>query len=147
MLTLNAVSKDIKGVSVLQDINLEFHSGECVLLRGHNGCGKTMLLRLLCGLIRPTGGVITAGGNYRYGVIIENPSFFNGETALYNLRYLANINKIVGVSQIEQVLKSVNLYDVRNKKVRTFSLGMKQRLAICQAVMECPDILFAGTPI
>jgi ABC-2 type transport system ATP-binding protein len=65
---------------------------------------------------------------------------------LYNLRYLANINKIVGVSQIEQVLKSVNLYDVRNKKVRTFSLGMKQRLAICQAVMECPDILLLDEP-
>lgn len=145
MIKIENVSKTLKGKRVLSDINLELNSGECVAVVGHNGCGKTMLLRLICGLIKPDCGAVTTDG-YRYGVIIENPSFFMNETAMYNLKYLAAINKKADTEAIERILKEYNLYDVRNKKVKTFSLGMKQRLALCQAFMENPDVLLLDEP-
>lgn len=115
-------------------------------MSGHNGCGKTMLLRLICGLIKPTKGQIDFDRDYRFGVIIENPTFFMNETAMYNLKYLAAINNLISDDTIFQYLKKFNLYEFRNKQVRTFSLGMKQRLAICQAFMENPDVILLDKP-
>ena len=146
MINLINVSKTISGNNILSNINLEFKEGECVWLRGHNGCGKTMLLRMLCGLIRPSEGEVTCDQEYRYGVIIESPSFFPFETAMYNLKYLAAINKLVTENTILEYLETLNLTSVKNKKVRTFSLGMKQRLAICQAFMENPDVVLLDEP-
>ncbi|MBQ4283019.1 MAG: ABC transporter ATP-binding protein [Lachnospira sp.] len=145
MIKLKNVTKELKGKSVLSNINMELNAGECVAVVGHNGCGKTMLLRMICGLIKPDSGEVITD-DYRYGVIIENPSFFQNETAMYNLQYLASINKLIGRESIENVLKEYNLYHVRNKKVKTFSLGMKQRLALCQAFMENPDVLLLDEP-
>lgn len=142
---LNA-NKEIKGKQILCNINLELNEGDCIAVTGHNGCGKTMLLRLICGLIHPTSGEVKYDDDYTFGVIIENPSFFLHETALYNLKYLASINKIIDENTINKYLKIFNLYDVRNKKVSTFSLGMKQRLALCQAFMENPDVILLDEP-
>lgn len=146
MIRIENVSKTIKEREVLKEINLQLNEGDFILLKGHNGCGKTMLLRLIAGLIRPDIGKIQEEKEYSYGVIIENPSFMRNETAEYNLRYLASLNRKIGDPEIERWLKAFNLYDVRKKKVRSFSLGMKQRLAICQAVMEEPDILLLDEP-
>ncbi len=84
--------------------------------------------------------------DYSYGVIIENPSFFSGETAYYNLKYLADINKKISDDEIYFYLDKLNLLNVKDKKVSTFSLGMKQRLALCQAFMEDPDVLLLDEP-
>lgn len=146
MIKVESVTKKIKQKTVLENINLEIQKGKGYLLRGHNGSGKTMILRLLCGLIKPTTGNINFDGNLSFGVIIENPSFIEGESALYNLKYLANINKKISVKDINDSLKLVNLYESRNEKVAKYSLGMKQRLAICQAIMEKPDILLLDEP-
>lgn len=146
MITLKHVCKEIKGKKVLLDISLEFEEGTAYLLKGHNGSGKTMLLRLLCGLIKPTSGEIIQSKDFTYGVMIENPSFLENETALYNLKYLAAINKTIDEEVILKFLKHVNLYDERNNKVKTFSLGMRQRLGLCQALMEEPEILLLDEP-
>lgn len=146
MIRILNVNKEIKKKQILRNINLELNEGDCVAVTGHNGCGKTMLLRLICGLIRPTSGEVKYDDDYTFGVIIENPSFFLHETALYNLKYLANINKTIDENTINEYLKIFNLYDVRNKKVSTFSLGMKQRLALCQAFMENPDVILLDEP-
>ena len=146
MIKLNQVSKTIRGNDVLKDINLEFNKGEVVLLHGHNGSGKTMLLRLLCNLIKPTIGKVEKSSILRFGVIIENPTFFQHETAFYNLKYLASINKMIGDVEIAAWLKVFNLYEKKDMKVRKFSLGMKQRLALCQAFMENPDVLLLDEP-
>lgn len=143
---INNVSKELKGKRVLKNINLELKEGTCTVITGHNGCGKTMLLRLICGLIKPTEGEIEYKKPCSFGVIIESPGFFLNETALYNLKYLANINKLIGESEISEYLEKFNLYNVRNKKVKTFSLGMKQRLALCQAFMENPDVILLDEP-
>lgn len=146
MISLINYAKSIKNRVVLDNINLSFEEGKVYLLTGHNGCGKTMLLRALCGLISPTSGCANSTKNYKFGVVIETPAFMNNESALYNLKYLANIRKEIGINEIESALKAVDLYDVRLDKVKSFSLGMKQRLGICQAIMENPDIILLDEP-
>ena len=96
MIELINVSKSIKGKTVLSEINCIFEKEKIYLVTGHNGSGKTMLLRLLCGLLTPTSGVIKRPNGISYGVIIEKPSFMENETAFYNLKYLADINKKIG---------------------------------------------------
>lgn len=140
------MSKIIKDNTVLSDIDLNLLEGEVVLLQGHNGSGKTMLLRLIAGFITPTAGEVVRKNNYSYGVIIENPNFFLDQTAFYNLKYLADINKKISETEIEYYLNQLNLLEVKDKKVSTYSLGMKQRLALCQAFMENPDILLLDEP-
>lgn len=125
MIKITDASKSLKEKQVLKDINLELNEGECIAVTGYNGCGKTMLLRLICGLIKPTSGKVEYDKDYSFGVIIETPSFFLHETALYNLKYLAEINKMINEDVIVEYLKIFNLYEVRNKKVNSFSLGMK----------------------
>ncbi|WP_284139597.1 MULTISPECIES: ABC transporter ATP-binding protein [unclassified Virgibacillus] len=146
MIELASVCKSLKGRNILQDISLEFIEGKAYLIKGHNGSGKTMLLRMLCDLLKPSSGEIMRNQDYTYGVMIENPSFLENETALYNLKYLAAINNVIDENKIIESLKQVNLYDERNYKVKTFSLGMKQRLGLCQAIMEEPDILILDEP-
>ena len=146
MIQFNNVSKTIKNNTVLKDINISLGENDYILLKGPNGCGKTMLLRMICGLISPSEGEIKREKEYSYGVIIENPSFISNESAMYNLKYLASINKKINYPDIEMNLRTFNLYEYRNKKVKSFSLGMKQRLAIVQAVMEHPDIVLLDEP-
>lgn len=146
MIEIKDVDKIIQGKLVLDKISLKINDNTLVLLSGHNGCGKTMLLRLIVGFIKPTEGSINIFRKVRFGVIIENPSFFLNETALYNMKYLAKINNIITEKDILEWLKKFGLYEVRNNKVKTFSLGMKQRLALCQAFMENPDILLLDEP-
>ena len=146
MIEIINATKILKGKTVLDQINLQLQEGDFILLKGPNGCGKTMLLRMICGLITPGSGEIKSDKAYTCGVIIENPSFFEGETAKYNLKYLASLNHRITDLEIDRYLQMFDLFEERNKKVRTFSLGMKQRLALIQAMMEDPDILLLDEP-
>jgi ABC-2 type transport system ATP-binding protein len=145
MISLLNINKQIKNENVLTHISHTFEEGKLYLLRGHNGSGKTMLLRMLCDLIKPTDGEIKKK-DYTYGVMIENPTFIEHETARSNLKFLASIQKRIDDTEIDLYLKKVNLSDVADKKVKSFSLGMKQRLAFCQAIMEDPDVLLLDEP-
>lgn len=146
MIKIKNVTKEIKGKIILDDISLELQNGSVVLLKGHNGCGKTMLLRLIAGFIKPNKGEVEMDENTTFGVIIENPSFILQETVLENLKFLAKINNKINEETILEYLKKFNLFEYRNNKVKTFSLGMKQRLALCQAFMEDPDVLILDEP-
>lgn len=145
MIKLKSIYKDIKGKNILSDITYNFEKGKIYLLKGPNGSGKTMLLRLLCDLIHPTNGNIEKP-KYSYGIIIENSTFIENETARSNLKFLASIQKKIDMKQIEYYLSKVNLTDSADIKVKKYSLGMKQRLAICQAIMEDPDVLLLDEP-
>lgn len=146
MIELRNINKQLKSKTVLSDISLTFEEGKIYLLKGHNGSGKTMLLRAICGLIKPDSGTISRPKDTRFGVIIETPTFMNYETGWQNLLYLANINRIIGKEEIERALAAVHLSNAKDKKVKTYSLGMKQRLAICQAIMEDPNVLLLDEP-
>ncbi len=145
MIKLNNVTKKIKEKVVIDDVSLIFEEGKLYLLRGHNGSGKTMLLRLLCGLLTPTRGTIEKP-EYTYGVMIETPNFVLHETARQNLKFLASIQKKIGMKEIENNLEEVNLLNEIDVKVKNYSLGMRQRLGFCQAVMEDPDVILLDEP-
>lgn len=146
MIRVKNVSKKLKDKFVLQDINLEFEEGKMYLLQGHNGCGKTMLLRMLCGLISPTSGEVCNDVEYDYGVMIENPSFIEEKTGFYNLKYLASVKKKISDEQINGMLEKFDLYSAKDQKVKKYSLGMKQRLGIIQAIMENPEVILLDEP-
>lgn len=146
MITLTNVRKELKQNVVLDDVSMQFEEGNMYLLRGHNGCGKTMLLRMICHLIDPSEGTVTDENPYSYGVIIENPTFLKHETVFYNLKFLASIKNKIHDSTIDNVLKFFDLYDKKNVKVKKLSLGMVQRLALCQAFMESPNVILLDEP-
>lgn len=146
MLKADKITKVLKGNEVLSNISYTFENGKIFLLTGHNGCGKTMLLRALCGLITPDSGEIICDKKCNFGVVIETPKFMENETGYFNLCYLASIRKIINKDTIKEHIKLFDLDNVKNKKVKTYSLGMKQRLGLCQAVMEDPDIILLDEP-
>lgn len=148
-------AKILHNIPVLQDVNLTLNSGTIYGLRGVNGSGKTMLMRLLAGLIRPSKGMVLVDGRELgkelsfppdMGILIENPAFLDGYTAAQNLRLLAGIRRKVGDDRIWQVLEQVGLNYEDNRKYRQFSLGMKQRLGIAGAVLEHPRFLLVDEP-
>lgn len=148
-------NKLIKKKEILTDINLTFESGKIYGLHGHNGSGKTMLLRAICGLILPTSGSVTVDGKTvgkdiefpdGVGVIIENMSLIPEYTGFKNLQLLAGIKKKIGDSEIRDTLISVGLDPDDKRKVKEYSLGMKQKLNFAQAIMEKPELLLLDEP-
>lgn len=155
MITLHNVSKRIKGQEILQNISIEMEEGKCYGFIGNNGCGKTMLLRAVCGYMNIDSGTITIndmqiGRDIDFirnaGIIIGETQFINSMSGFDNLKILAEIQKKIGDKEIYDVLKQMGLYENRDKKVRKYSLGMKQRLRLAQAFMENPDILVLDEP-
>lgn len=147
MISVDRVTKRIRKRTVLSNIDLTFEKGTATLLTGPNGCGKTMVLRLLCKLIQPTEGSVSfENDDSTFGVIIETPSFLPAETGLYNLHYLASIRKKIGNDTIDHYLDRFGLSDRKKEAVRKYSLGMRQRLALCQSLMEDPEIILLDEP-
>ncbi len=149
------VSKTINGVKILDNINLEFNSGEITGLKGINGSGKTMLMRTICGLIRPNLGKVIIDGKVlkkdmdfpeSIGILIDSPTFLENYSAFDNLKFLASIKNKISDEEILELLQEVNLSDAGNKKFKYFSLGMKQRLGIAGAVLEHPNIILIDEP-
>lgn len=140
---------------MLDNINLEFESGKKYAIIGANGSGKTLLLKLISGLLIPTNGNIYINGeelhkDFRFyesmGLIIETINFYDNISGFDTLKLLSSINKKVKDDEIIEVLDKLNLKDDMNKKVKEYSLGMKQRLAIAQAIMENPKVLLLDEP-
>ena len=149
------VSKEFKKQMVLKDINVTFESGNIYGLIGRNGSGKSVFLKLLCALYCPTKGEILFNGENvikekkfppSTGALIEKPSFIGDLTGFENLKLLASIQKKIGEDEINAILKKVELYEEKDKKYSKYSLGMKQKLGIAQALMEDPDIIILDEP-
>lgn len=149
------VSKEFKKQMVLKDINVTFESGNIYGLIGRNGSGKSVFLKLLCALYRPTSGEILFDGENvikekkfppSTGALIEKPSFIGDLTGFENLKLLASIQKKIGEDEINAILKKVELYEEKDKKYSKYSLGMKQKLGIAQALMEDPEIIILDEP-
>lgn len=149
-------TKILKKTEILKDISLEMKSGKLYKLKGTNGSGKTMLLRAIAGLIYPTTGAIYVNDveikkNCTYpaslGVLIENPSFWRDYTGLEVLRYLASIKNNITDEDIKDSMEKMGLSPDDKRKIGKYSLGMKQKLGIIQAIMEKPDILLLDEPL
>lgn len=149
------VSKTIRGISILEKINLTFKDGTIYGLIGKNGSGKTMLLRTISGLVVPTEGTISINRKLLHkdisfpenmGILIETPTFLNYLTGLDNLVLLAEIRNIVTIDVIKKYMEQFGLDPNLKLPVRKYSLGMKQKLGVIQAIMENPDILILDEP-
>lgn len=154
-ITINNVSKKIKQREVLKHINLKFESGKIYGLKGVNGSGKTMLMRLVCGLILPTKGEVLIddkklGKDISFpesvGLLLEYPAFVNSYTGLKNLKMIASLKGIISDEDIKQTLIKVGLDPNDTRKFKSYSLGMKQKLGIACAIMENPEILILDEP-
>ncbi len=153
---INNLTKKFKDVTVLNNISVSFEKGKIHGLIGRNGSGKTMLMKCICGIVPPTSGEIKVHGKrigkgtdipQNIGVIIENPGFLPGYSAYNNLKFLAVIKNKIGKNEIREAIKSVGLNPDDKKKVGKFSLGMRQRLGLAQAIMENPELLILDEPM
>lgn len=154
-IVVNEVSKSIYGVPIINSISMKLVSGNIYGFQGINGSGKTMLMRLICGLIYPTKGEIIIDGKrlgkeitfpQSVGLLLENPAFLDSYTGYENLEMLASIKNIITREEIHEAITSVGLDPLDKRKYKKFSLGMKQRLGIAAAIMEKPDILILDEP-
>lgn len=148
------VSKSVKNQALLVNVSLTVNAGDIVTLEGINGSGKTLILKAILGLIRTTGDVLindqklTVGGKFpiRAGILIENPSVIDNFTAKKNLELLARLLPEVTDQQIVNLLTQFELPINDNKKVRKFSLGMRQKLGIAQAVLGQSPLIILDEP-
>ena len=154
-LVCKGVSKTINHISVLSDINMTLESGYIYGLQGKNGSGKTMLMRVISGLVLPTSGSVIINGieinraksfAMDAGIMLETPSFLPGYSAFRNLKLLAGIKNIIKDDQIIDILSEIGLDPFSRQKYRTFSLGMKQKLGIACALMEDAELLLLDEP-
>lgn len=156
MIEVNDVFLTIKNVSILIDINVSFERGKIHGLIGRNGSGKTMLMKCICGFVRPTKGTITVDGKRigkdcdfpeNTGIIIETPGFIPYYSGYKNLKLLADLRKKITADDIKNTMRTVGLDPELKRNVRKYSLGMRQRLGLAQAIMENPDLLILDEPM
>lgn len=150
------VGLKIKKDVILKGINVNFEKGKIHGIVGRNGCGKTMLMKCICGFVKPTDGEVFVDGKkigkdvdfpQNVGIIIETPGFVPYYSGYRNLKILAGLRKKIGKDEIMDILKKVGLEGAENKLVRKYSLGMRQRLGLAQAMMEKPDIYILDEPM
>ena len=152
---IKSLDKVIKKTKILNSIDLELRENQIYGFYGRNGSGKTMLFRAICGLIIPTNGEIKIFEEVLHqeisfprsvGVIIEYPGFINQMTGYKNLELLASIKGLIDSDQLHHIIEAVGLDPSDKRKVKQYSLGMKQRLGIAQAIMESPDLIILDEP-
>ena len=156
VLQTTQLSKRYGNFTALDNADMTVYREDIYGLIGRNGAGKTTIMKIITGLTEKSGGEYEIFGKQgaaadqekrRIGCLIENPSFFGGMTAYQNLKYYAIQKGITDEKQIDEALALVNLAELKNKKYRKFSLGMKQRLGIALAVMDNPDLVILDEPI
>ena len=149
------LSKSFGKEAVLVDVNLSVPPGRIVGVVGNNGSGKTVLMKCICGFLQPDSGTVSVGGKRigkdcdfpeSLGMILETPGFLPDLSGYRNLKILASLKGKIGKKEILAALSRVGLTPNMHKAVRKYSLGMRQRLGIAQAIMEDPDVLILDEP-
>lgn len=154
-LTVNQIRKTIRGKVILDDVSMELEDHKVYGFVGRNGSGKTMLFRAVSGLMRIDSGTICYDEKLLHrdmevlpslGIVIENAGLYNDLTGFRNLKKLAGYRKCISDDEIKEALERVGLEPDDRRKYYKYSLGMKQRLAIAQAIMEHPDVIMLDEP-
>lgn len=155
MIIVNNVSLTIKNTPILVNVNARFEHGKIHGLIGRNGSGKTMLMKCICGFVKPTSGEIIVSGKRigkdcdfpdNTGIIIETPGFIPYYSGYKNLKLLADLHGKITKDDIRKTMEQVGLDPLLKRHVRKYSLGMRQRLGLAQAIMENPDLLILDEP-
>lgn len=156
MIQIKDLNLDIKGHLILSDVNMTMQEGKIYGLVGNNGSGKTMLMKCICGFVRPTSGEVIVnddviGRDVDYikdtGIIIENPGFIPYYSGMKNLKMLSEINGKADKNKIRETMEICGLNPELKLSVKKYSLGMRQRLGIAQAIMEDQSILILDEPM
>lgn len=155
-ISVQKVSKDFGQERVLKGVSRDFEKGKIHGIVGNNGSGKTVLMKCICGFLLPTEGKVIVNGKWvgrdvdfpgDLGIIIEMPGFLPNITGIKNLEILASLNKRIGLAEIAGSIRRVGLDPMMKKPVGKYSLGMRQRLGIAQAIMEDPSLLILDEPL
>ena len=155
IISLDQMSKSFSGRRVLSDVSLDVEKGSTVGIVGANGSGKSVLFNIICGFLTPDSGQVYVRGQAlgkdrdfpeNVGVLINSPGFIGLNTGLQNLRYLAGIRGVAGEKEIRSAMQKTGLDPEDKTKVEHYSMGMKQKLGIAQAIMEDQDILILDEP-
>lgn len=156
IIELTDINVKFKNETILENVNLSLEKNKIYGFIGANGSGKSVLFKTMCGYIRPNSGKVVIDGKmlkkgYDFpddvGILIEKPGFFWYASAYKNLKYLADINKKIDSERIKETIKLVGLDPESKKNVGKYSVGMKQRLGIAQAIMEKPSIVILDEPM
>lgn len=155
-ISLKNVSKDFGKDRVLKSVTRDFERGKIHGIVGNNGSGKTVMFKCICGFLQPTEGEVVVDGKRigvdvdfpeDIGIIIETPGFLPQYSGLKNLEILASLRKKIGITQITDTIRKVGLDPSMKKSVGKYSLGMRQRLGIAQAIMEDPSLMILDEPM
>ena len=156
IIKVDKVIKKFGSEIALNNVSVEFERGKIYGIVGRNGSGKTVLFKTMIGFLKPTSGRVIVDGKEigkdtdfadHIGIIIETPGFLSAHSGYKNLEYLASIKNMIGKREIKKSMERVGLDPNSKKKVGKYSLGMRQRLGIAQAIMENPDILILDEPM
>ena len=156
MIDIKDLTLTIRNTEILKNITIHFEKGQIHGLIGRNGSGKTMLLKCICGFVKPTEGSIHVNGKQigkdcdfpdNIGIIIETPGFIPYYSGYKNLKLLADLNRKINKEQVKEAMRHVGLDSELKRHVRKYSLGMRQRLGLAQAIMENPDLLILDEPM
>ena len=156
IISVKNLSKDFGQERVLHSVTRDFERGRIHGIVGNNGSGKTVRMKCICGFLIPTEGEVIVNGKRvgkevdfppGLGLIIETPGFLPNMTGVKNLEILASLNKKIGLEQIAAAIRRVGLDPLMKKPVGKYSLGMRQRLGIAQAIMENPSLLILDEPL
>lgn len=155
VITATNVTKAYRGRPLYTDASFTITAGTATRIHGPNGSGKSVLMRLMCGFARCDSGRIDIDPRYlsrgrtfpeKFGIVIDRPGFLGGLTGLKNLLELAHIRHQIGEAEVRAALERVGLDPSLRQRVRNYSLGMKQKLGIAQAMMESPEVLMLDEP-
>lgn len=155
LIRLNNLTKSFGDEMVLKGITHNFEKGKIHGIMGFNGSGKTVMFKCICGFLKPDSGSVIVDGKKigkdidfpdSIGVIIENPGFLSGLSGFENLKRLAALKGLISNDDIKAAMRRVGLDPMSKKKVGQYSLGMRERLGIAQAIMEDPDLLILDEP-
>ena len=156
IISVKNLSKDFGQERVLHSVTRDFEKGKIHGIVGNNGSGKTVLMKCICGFLIPTEGEVIVNGKRvgkdvdfppGLGLIIETPGFLPNMTGVKNLEILASLNKKIGLREMAAAIRRVGLDPLMKKPVGKYSLGMRQRLGIAQAIMENPSLLILDEPL
>lgn len=155
MIEVQKVSLQIKKTKILENVDFTCQKGQICGVVGRNGSGKTMLMKCICGFVKPTSGEIQVDGQVigkdidfipNAGIIIETPGFIPNYSGYKNLQLLASIQNRIDKTRIREVMQMVGLDPDMKRSVKKYSLGMRQRLGLAQAIMEDPSVLVLDEP-
>lgn len=146
MLKLEKISKSFKNDKVLKNLDFEVFEKELIHIKGSNGCGKSTLFKIITGVMSEDSGNIYKKENTKIGALIENPGFIENESLKYNLKFLLTLTHNKNEEMMEEYCRRLGL-DIENKKsIKKYSLGMRQKAGIVQAIMENQNLILLDEP-